>query len=82
MFFFKRWSTLFESYKPPEIIELDFKLYHNIISTYEKLLKIGKKNQVVVQFAYYKMRKLYIYLLAVMNYMNLYKKCVVYHLET
>lgn len=32
-FFFKRWSTLLESYKPPEIIELDFKLYHNTIFT-------------------------------------------------
>lgn len=31
--FFKRWSTLFESYKPLKIIELNFKLYHNTIFT-------------------------------------------------
>lgn len=40
--FFKRWGTSLESYKSPEIIELDFKMYHNAILTYEKLFKIGK----------------------------------------
>lgn len=34
-------------------------------------LKSVKQNQIVVQFAHYKMKILYIYLLAVMNYMNL-----------
>lgn len=31
-----------ESFKPSEIIELDFKLYHNAISTQEQLFKVGK----------------------------------------
>ena len=30
------------SYKTPDIIELDFKIFHNVIFTYEKLFKIGK----------------------------------------
>ena len=29
-------------HKPPDIVELDFKLFHNAIFTHEKLFKIGK----------------------------------------
>ena len=38
----KRWETMWNSYKTPDIIELDFKIFHNVIFTYEKLFKIGK----------------------------------------
>ena len=37
-----RWSVLKESGKPPDIVELDFKIFHNSIFTHEKLFKIGK----------------------------------------
>ena len=37
-----RWIVLYELHKPPDIVELDFKLFHNTIFTYEKLFKIGK----------------------------------------
>lgn len=34
-----------------EIIEGNFKRYHNVLLTYEKMFEMGKENQVVVQFA-------------------------------
>lgn len=40
--FIKRWNVLWEFYKLLEIVELDFKLYYNVIFIYEKMFKIGK----------------------------------------
>ena len=34
--------VLYELHKPPDIVELDFKLFHNAIFTYETLFKLGK----------------------------------------
>lgn len=39
-----RWIVLKESGKPPDVVELDFKVFHNAIFTYEKLYKIGKSD--------------------------------------
>jgi hypothetical protein len=40
----KRWAKSLQLYKPPDILELDFKIFHNVIFTYEKLYKIRKED--------------------------------------
>lgn len=72
-----------ESYKSPEIIELDFKMYHNAILTYEKLFKIGKTESSCcpicsLQNDYYTVH-LCIGCSELHEFIN---KFVVYHLET
>jgi hypothetical protein len=36
------WRTVHLSFKPPDTVDLDFRLFHNVIYTKEKLCKIGK----------------------------------------
>lgn len=48
--FITRWNVLWESYKLPEIVEVDFKLYNNVIFTYEKMFKIGKTELSICTF--------------------------------
>jgi hypothetical protein len=36
------WRTVHISFKPPDTVDLDFRFFHNVIYTKEKLCKIGK----------------------------------------
>lgn len=48
--FITRWNVLWESYKLPEIVEVDFKLYNNVIFTYEKMFKMCKTELSICTF--------------------------------
>lgn len=45
--FITRWNVLWEPYKLQEIVKVDFKLYHNVKFTYEK---IGKTESNICTF--------------------------------
>lgn len=80
--FFKRWGTLLESYKPPEIIELDFKMYHNAIFTYEKLFKIGKTESNCCPICSLQNEDIIHLFIGCNELHEFINKFVVYHLET
>ncbi|XP_056018522.1 uncharacterized protein LOC125671368 [Ostrea edulis] len=78
----KRWETVWVLYKTPDITELDFKIFHNIIFTYEKLFKIGKSDSKICPIC----------MLECEDIMHLFIRCkelaefknnfVIYHLES
>lgn len=71
-----------ESYKPPEIIELDFKMYHNAIFTYEKLFKIGKTESNCCPICSLQNEDIIHLFIGCNELHEFINKFVVYHLET
>lgn len=77
-----RWIVLKESGKPPDVVELDFKIFHNAIFTYEKLFKIGKTDSNKCPLCSVEREDLihmFVYCTEIQDFKS---EFIIYHLET
>ena len=77
-----RWIVLYELHKPPDIVELDFKLFHNAIFTYEKLFKIGKTESNLCPICLTKCEDILHMFIKCEELQDFRKNFVFYHLES